>query len=53
MWDQRGVGEERDAADRKQRGRSRVAFRLALSGGLEISMPSAGQVRAGGIQTGV
>lgn len=55
LWDQREVegdeedGEESGVAGRKQRGRSREPFRLAFSGGLEICMPSAEQVRTGGI----
>lgn len=54
MWDQRRVeedGEERGDADRKQRERSKAPFRLALSGGMEIGMPSAGQRRTGGIRS--
>lgn len=54
MWDQRRAEEDRrrsDDADWVQRGTTRAPFRLALGGGLEIGMPSAGQVRTGGIFT--
>ena len=47
MWDQRRAGEDGEpssVADKKHRGRSRAPFRLALSGVMEIGMPSAGQM---------
>lgn len=53
LWDHEGGEEDREksgVAHRKQRRGSRAPFRLALSGELEICMPSAGQVRTGGIQ---